>query len=549
MTKTLGIPRLHLLIAAVGFAVVVFGVLWVTYSDIRSFRDNHRRVLENEVISAALAIEQFVETRQRLVNVFAVEKRARLIELSKDPTDEDLLNELHASLRQWFPSYFTFTLTDRAGNDLVADIDGFVGEVCLRSIESFIEESDLGLAGSPHLYAPEIHPQAFNYHFDLMAKWRGEDGTVGGVFFVSFYPTIIQTRLGSYESQGHRLYLLNRNRENLIEVSSEGARDVFGDTRPITLTEPEQADILARRTVRNTRWEVVGLPEAELFPTFAQQRWTVASILILALAAATGGALFAVRTAEQARGRAQRETERANEALATEIAIKNRFFSIIGHDLKSPFTTLLGLSDVMVKMSDKLTKEQLVDYAGKINVSGKRVFELLDNLLEWARFQMEKGNIEQQEIPIDDAIAKNVEVFRDPAAAKRITLESSPSGLVVLADRNMVLLVIRNLVANAIKFTPQDGTITVEAREAQDMVEVAVRDTGTGITPDIVDKLFAVDQKTTTLGTDGEIGTGLGLPLCKEMIEANGGRIWVESVPGEGTTFRFTLPAASAPEL
>ena len=546
MRPILGIPLTHLLISTAGFVVFSLGVLWATHYDIQTFRASQERLIGNEVSSSALAIEQLIDTRQRQINVFAREKRELIQALAQDPLNDELLNEVTTSLKRWFPTYFTFTLTDRDGHDLIADIEGFVGEVCLRSIESFIEKGAELAPGSAHYYEPEIHPQSFNYHYDMMAQWFRPDGTVGGVFFVSFYPDAIRQLLWSYESPDHRLFLLNRDRENLIEVTPLGARDKIAEHRDISLTAQEVANVTSRRIVEVSRWEVAGLPAPGLFEAFERGRWIVASLLVLGFAIASVGALFAIGITERARQRAQRATERANEALATEIAIKDRFFSIIGHDLKSPFTSLLGLSNVMVQMSENLTKEQVVDYAMKINVSGKRVFELLDNLLEWARFQMEKGHVEIGEVVIDDIIEKNVEVFTDPARAKDVALEFAPSGQIAAADPNMILLVVRNLVANAIKFTPHGGTVTLAAREDGDFVEVSVHDTGTGIDAEIVGKLFAVDQKTTTLGTDGEVGTGLGLPLCKEMIEANGGRIWVKSALGEGTTFFFTLPRVAS---
>ncbi|MCC3305499.1 GAF domain-containing sensor histidine kinase [Sneathiella sp. HT1-7] len=232
-------------------------------------------------------------------------------------------------------------------------------------------------------------------------------------------------------------------------------------------------------------------------------------------------------------------------ALSQEIAIKDRFFSIIAHDLKSPFNALLGFSEFLAKRADKLTAKDIMEYASMINLSSKTLYELLENLLEWGRFQMEKGDMHSEHLNLPDIVKESMHVLKSLAANKNVSLSSQVPDLTVDADRNMILLVIRNLITNAIKFTPEGGAIEVKAERTGEMVEISISDTGVGIAPHIMVDSFAIDKKTTTLGTDGEIGTGLGLPLCKEMIELHKGHIRVESEQEKGTTFRFTLPEAA----
>lgn len=543
MQRRIVIPKVHALIACIGFAAFAAGVIWVTRNDIAVFERNHRHLLENEAASAAVSVQQFVSDRQRFVEAFVDEKQDLLAALYRDPENEALRTAVTESLERWFPTFFTFTLADADGNDLIADIDGFVGDACVRSIRRFLDRREAGTGSDKHLYEPEIHPQAFNYHFDMMAPWRPA-GITQGVFFVSFTPDTIEKILGSYETDGHELIVVHRDRENLIEVTSAGSRDEIASGREIELTPMEVSRVLVRRPIEDTRWDIVGLPAPGLFDTFAERRMRVAGGLVFVVGLASLLAVLAIGVAEGRRRAAQIATEEANRQLKQEIAIKDRFFSIIGHDLKSPFTTLLGLSDIMVRMSESLTKEQIVEYADKINLSGKRVFALLDNLLEWARFQMDKDNVDLSEFAIQDVIDKTLEIMEAPAGEKTVQLTAAPTSFRVNADFNMVLLVLRNLVANAIKFTPKGGKISIETEATDEFVEIAARDTGGGIDPAIIDDLFAVDKKTTTLGTNGEIGTGLGLPLCREMIEANGGSIWVESEKDRGSIFRFTLRAA-----
>mgnify|MGYP001794071346 CR=1 FL=1 len=231
--------------------------------------------------------------------------------------------------------------------------------------------------------------------------------------------------------------------------------------------------------------------------------------------------------------------------LSREIAIKDRFFSIIAHDLKSPFNALLGFSDFLAKRADMLSPKEVVEYASMINVSSNTLYDLLENLLEWGRFQMEKGNMQAVPLNLPNLVEESISLMKTSASNKNVALSSQIPDVTVKADRNMILLVIRNLISNAIKFTPSGGRIEVRAERKGDMVEISISDTGVGIAPGILTDTFAIDKKTTTPGTDGEIGTGLGLPLCKEMVELHKGQIRVESEQEKGTTFHFTLPKAA----
>jgi len=230
--------------------------------------------------------------------------------------------------------------------------------------------------------------------------------------------------------------------------------------------------------------------------------------------------------------------------LEYEVDVKNRFFSIIAHDLKSPFNSLLGMTHLMSERAGSLSKDKLVEYAKAVNEAGDRVFELLQNLLEWSRLQMEGVKFDPRAVPFSlrDLAQENIDILTPMAMGKNITLTNSIQNDMAFADPDMAQSVIRNLVSNSIKFTPKNGKIEISSKQIDGMLQVTVSDTGVGLSKEQTDKVFALDQKASTIGTAGERGTGLGLPLCKEMIERFGGKIWIESVPGEGTQFHFTLP-------
>ena len=251
---------------------------------------------------------------------------------------------------------------------------------------------------------------------------------------------------------------------------------------------------------------------------------------------------------EDAVAKRTEELLKQQRQLQYEVDVKNRFFSIISHDLKNPFNSLLGMTLVMAQMADKLSKDKLVEYAVDVNEAGSRVFALLQNLLEWSRLQMDGSTYQSETVSLRDMAQENINVLAPMAIEKDITLSNGIKNDTAFSDPDMVRTVIRNLISNAIKFTPAHGKIEISSKQKNGMVQVTVGDTGVGIAKERLDKIFALDQKSATMGTAGERGTGLGLPLCREMIEKCGGKIWVESVPGKGSNFHFTLPIDTAEE-
>jgi signal transduction histidine kinase len=264
------------------------------------------------------------------------------------------------------------------------------------------------------------------------------------------------------------------------------------------------------------------------------------------------GMLFVVMTAEYLNDDLKRQTERVASTakqLKFEVDTKNRFFSIISHDLISPFNVLLGMTHTMSSMAAKFSKEKLVEFSGDVNKAGEQVFELLHNLLEWSRLQMEGMDIKPEEIELQALVQECIDVLTPISLKKGIELTNRVKGDIAFADRDMVKMVIRNLVANSLKFTPSGGTIVVSATVDDGRAKVAVTDSGVGMSEEQLGKIFQLDKKTSTIGTAGESGTGLGLPLCKEILERNGGEIFVMSTPGTGSEFYFTLPALPIPEV
>ncbi|MEN8219693.1 MAG: hybrid sensor histidine kinase/response regulator [Pseudomonadota bacterium] len=238
------------------------------------------------------------------------------------------------------------------------------------------------------------------------------------------------------------------------------------------------------------------------------------------------------------------ELKLANEELKQSNAAKNKFFSIISHDLSNLFYTLIGFSSMLTEQLDSLSVEEKENFIQTILQSSEQGYSLLKNLLEWSRAQTGRITSKPTKLALKTLVADNLELSSTNAKAKNITLVSSISDTTtVFADKNMLDTVIRNLVSNAIKFTPVNGKVEILSEEKDSEVEISISDTGVGISPEDIEKLFRVDISHTTIGTGEEKGTGLGLILCKEFVEKNGGRIWVESELGKGSQFHIRLPS------
>lgn len=225
-------------------------------------------------------------------------------------------------------------------------------------------------------------------------------------------------------------------------------------------------------------------------------------------------------------------------------AEKDKFFSIIAHDLKSPFSNFLGVTQTLEEMLPVLSMEDIQAFATSMHKSATILFRLLENLLQWSRIQRGMIPYEPLEAQVKTLISEGVFMSLEGAKKKEIEIILDiPEDLNTYSDRNMLLTVVRNLTSNAVKFTPRGGKIIISANIIDDnYVEIAVKDSGIGMPESMANNIFSIDVKTNRDGTEGEPSTGLGLLLCKEFVEKNGGKIRLESEENVGSIFYFTIP-------
>ncbi len=239
-----------------------------------------------------------------------------------------------------------------------------------------------------------------------------------------------------------------------------------------------------------------------------------------------------------------RQLTEYQQELEQVIASKDKFFSIIAHDLRGPFSGFIGLSELLVDEYKNLAPEDISSIAESMHKAAKKLFEFLENLLEWSRSQMGKIEFRPSKLDLFDAIDRAFSVLSFTADNKQISLiNNTEKNVFIEADNNMLNTILRNLISNGIKFTKPGGFVKIYTEmNSSDFVTIKVEDNGIGMTEDAIEKVFRIDSKYSTPGTNSESGSGLGLVLCRELVEKHNGKISVESQKSVGTIFSFTLP-------
>lgn len=360
---------------------------------------------------------------------------------------------------------------------------------------------------------------------------------------------------------------INRNTFRYKLEGFENEWNDIGNRNYVTYTNLEPGDYKLRVRATNNNGiknEVEASLEIYIVPKFYQTWWFRILFVIAFLAAIIlythiktsniekRNILLEQKVEERTKD-LNNKTEDLNKTvkeLNQEIATKDKFFSIIAHDLRSPFTALLGFSRHLIEEFDNLSKEDIKLIAESIYKSTGVTFNLLGNLLQWARIQTGKMEFKPEVIDISELVKGTKEVFSGSAHSKGISIILTSNGHVHSSvDRNMIETVVRNLISNSLKFTGNKGKIELSVYRENGSVKISVSDNGVGMPKEKIERLFQVGENVTTLGTNNEKGSGLGLILCKEFVEHNDGTISVQSEINKGTSIIVTLPAVETNQL
>ena len=252
---------------------------------------------------------------------------------------------------------------------------------------------------------------------------------------------------------------------------------------------------------------------------------------------------FRLKELEELNASLESLVEQRTKELARVVATNNKFLSIIAHDLRSPFSTILGVLELLKVSLDEYNKNEIEEFMDVAYNSAIRTLNLLDNLLVWATSQNKEKSFKPGKINLFELVVEEFESINFTAMQKQISLSHTiEPNLNINGDLQMVKTILRNLISNAIKYTNAGGEIILSASEGKQFVEIIVKDNGIGISPEAQRNLFKIDSFHSSTGTNNEHGTGFGLLLCIEFVELHGGNIWIESEQGKGSEFKFTLP-------
>ena len=293
----------------------------------------------------------------------------------------------------------------------------------------------------------------------------------------------------------------------------------------------------------NGKEERIFYKRSEELKSLKDKSYLIIVILVIFIILFMTTLMIRIRNELKLRRMAENELFAKSEELNQLNKSRNMLYSIIAHDLRSPFQPILTLAEILHSDYEILKPEQIKDYAGKLNSVGRGVLALLDNLLEWTKVQTGSMNFNPESFLLRERAECAFYNLRLSAEVKKIMLINEiDKTLTVYADMNMVLSIIQNIVSNAIKFTPLEGTIKIMSKKENNHVLVSVEDDGIGMTLAQQKMIFKKGSHHSTPGTNRESGSGLGLLLCKELVEIHGGKIWSESQEGKGSTFYFTIP-------
>ncbi|MDD5362344.1 MAG: ATP-binding protein [Ignavibacteria bacterium] len=242
---------------------------------------------------------------------------------------------------------------------------------------------------------------------------------------------------------------------------------------------------------------------------------------------------------------AELKLKKLNEELAELSASKDKFLSLIAHDLKSPFTNILGFSEILLEEAENISPKELKNFAAEVHKSARQIFELLENLLEWAYSQRDKIKIAPVVFNLKNLFDDELRILKINALRKNITLNFAlPEHVNIKADKNMFKTILRNIISNAIKYTRKNGNVDVTAEIKSEFAEFSITDDGVGMDKQTLEGIFKMGNKHNSRGTENEKGTGLGLILCREFIQKHNCKLWAESELGKGSTVKFTMPIA-----
>lgn len=492
-------------------------IVWISYQRVHDFEVSQQKIAESTVLLISKEVSKVIDNKQRLVSIFTQNEHTQIEKLAKFPDDDELKAKISQKLGVYFPNYFTFTLADHDGNPIIDDFDGYIGQRCLRDIKRIATGQEQKI---------HIHPNPYEYHIDIMTQWGNDKD--GGIFFISFRTDFLSKLLKISSPYRHELKLINTEVENLIEITEEGARIVLkrDDAR---LTEEELARILYAAPVSKANWKLADFREANLFSDY-RNKITIFSAIIIFLFF-TGSALMIVSLlrAEKRRLAAER--------------VKEDMFSLFNHDLRAPLNSIYGALQLLSNSPTCDDRDFSKELAGAAFNNAKVMLGLINDILDIQK--MERGGMEFDLVSVElTALAKEtVEMNSQYGNMLNVNFElvKPENKIFVKADKRRLQQALTNLISNAIKYSPENETVTISITPRGRYTRVTVTDKGPGIPKDFQPQVFDKFSQSKSELTRSVGGTGLGLAIVKYIIDNHDGYVHFETESGTGTRFHIDL--------
>jgi len=502
--------------------VVISAILiWIGLDRISDFKTHQQEVASSTIRLVATDIRHVIEDNRRLVTIYAKINREKISALAQNPENDALREQLQDDLKKWFPNMFTYTISDHAGKPYLDDFDGNIGILC---------REDMNLLATEQNYKIRIHPNPHAYHYDIMSTWG--DNKLGGIFFISFRPEVIVRRMVAASPPGQNLVLLIPEREYLIEITESGSRDVTPRT-DYRMPVSQREKILDMLPVPQTEWHIAVLPEPKLFSTFENRIYlTYGTIIGLFLSGSITFCLLLLYFEYQ--------------RLAVK-KMRDEMMSLFSHDLRSPLVAILGALGLLNNNSE--TRNPQTRELIRLTYENAEIMNrIVNDILDINKLEAGKMDFDFKHIDVNALCRKACDNNQSYAHDFTVFLVhlATPEPVMVMADEHRMLQALTNVISNAIKYSRENGTVTIRCELLQNMVHISIEDTGLGIPIEHQSHLFEKFSQIKRTLRKKVPGTGLGLAIVKSIVEAHHGKVYFHSKENIGTNFYIDLPIATS---
>lgn len=499
--------------------VIIYFLYWSAALRITDFENYHKSLAESSTTALADQVSHFISERKRLVTLFADKNKASIKALMLKPNDIDTYETLAEKVKEFFPSYFSFTITDLSGKPYYLDMEGSIGEVCL---------SDINLFSQSGVQRQSVHPNSGAYHFDVMSKFKYESEE--GLLFVSFHANLLSRFIKASQSISHQTILALISDRIWIEAFDIGPRTTI-PREDYRLSDEEKGRILSKTKVLNTKWYAIDSHAPNLFveqrfKIYMQMMWV--TIIILSI---VGVSLYLLI-----------KEERLRKILKGQ---KEDYLAMLNHELRTPITGIQGSLELITKGILGEVPEKVKQFAAASLINCHRLLSLINDMLDYDK--LTTGNFDlkirnENILTIVENAMDEIKGYVSKYHTKLTLIADRNLDYSVQVDKKIINQVFQNLISNASKYGSENDTIDIKLEKDNEFYIITITDHGQGIPEEYLDSVFDKYTVVDNHKKESVMSTGLGLHITKSFVELHHGYIFCKSEVGKGTSFIVKLP-------